>query len=118
MQHDCHCNTHSGGSCSCEQYIEEMLEKGKNGTDPLTGLPFPPPPQQASWPFSFTAGLAVRRSAKRHVMDAAHEFGVHLEIEEDKGWFSTGYYFTVSGDLDRVTAFREAAIEWCEAVSK
>lgn len=116
-QHDCHCKTFVGQECSCEEYVKDLIEKGKSGIDPITGLPFPAK-QQVSWPFSFTAGALIRRSAKRHIMDAAHLYGVRLEIEEDKGWLSTQFYFTISGDLNKVTAFRVAVIKWIQEVSK
>lgn len=63
--------------------------------------------------FTLELGVGVRKEVIRQVKNRAFMLGLYLHIDEDKGWFSSGYRCTIIGDIDKVRTFTE----WINALS-
>lgn len=82
-------------------------------------MPFVPPREREGEIRSYIdAGMAVRGAVKNALKQAAFDAGVRIDIEEDKRWLGSTYYFTVSGPLSRVDAWGKWFNRWVAANEK
>lgn len=62
--------------------------------------------------FSFTAGLAARRTVARALREGALLHHVDLSLDEDKGFLTSHFIASVSGEEDAVNGFCKAAADY------
>ena len=62
--------------------------------------------------FLSEAGMMVRGEVKSYIMRIAWETGVSLQIQEDKRFFESTYFFTAKGKAGQLAEFVELAKEY------
>lgn len=67
---------------------------------------------QGELSFYINAGAAVRGQARREIRRACFDLGLDCHVEEDKGFFSSTLYFTITGDGDKLAVLGRAVQEW------
>ena len=58
------------------------------------------------------AGRAVRGAVKSGLLRSAFEYGVRLDIQEDKGFLGSTYYLTATGSPERLMSWNDAVGAW------
>lgn len=60
---------------------------------------------------TFTAGALVRKDVVSYLRQAAWRAEVDLDIQEDRRWLSSRYYYTVRGTSKQVSFFNQMLLD-------
>jgi hypothetical protein len=62
------------------------------------------------------AGALIRGYIRRALIALAAQDGLEIKVQEDKRWFKSVYFFTVSGTDEKVTQFLDDAVKFARGI--
>lgn len=68
--------------------------------------------------FTFSAGMVIRKTVVSKIKTAAFKAGVNINIDEDKGFLSSNYRVTLSGESEAVKQLREDISSYFEQLDE